>query len=54
MTTPHNRYMEAAKKRADRVRSLAAQTPKLTQEQIAKKVKMTRQRVGQILKGASA
>jgi hypothetical protein len=54
MTTPHNRYMEAAKKRANKVRELAKQTPKLTQDEIAKKVKLTRQRVGQILGGMKA
>jgi transcriptional regulator len=47
MTTPHQKYQEAAKVRAQRVLALREQG--FTMDYIAKRVRVTRQRVQQIL-----
>lgn len=46
--TPHQKHLQDAAKRRAKVRELAA-TTRMTHDEIAKKVKLTRQRVSQIL-----
>ena len=47
MTTPYMKHLQDAAKRRAKVRELAASG--MTHDEIAKKVKLTRQRVSQIL-----
>jgi hypothetical protein len=47
MTTPYLKHLQSVAKRKDKVRELHAAG--LSHEAISKKVKLTRQRVGQIL-----